>query len=116
MSTSLLQKKNIILIITHSKQTNNIKATIKLTKKNKTKIIYITHNYHSPITKLTNYIIYSPTPKTPLLNHNTSTKILQLTLLNTFFISITQLNIKQTNINIQKTNTIINFFSPNTLK
>ncbi|ELB3003882.1 transcriptional regulator, partial [Escherichia coli] len=47
---------------------------------------------------------------------NASARILQLTLLDAFFVSVAQLNIEQANINMQKTGAIVDFFSPGALK
>ena len=58
----------------------------------------------------------SPAPETPLLGRNASARILQLTLLDAFFVSVAQLNIEQANINMQKTGAIVDFFSPGALK
>ncbi|MDK8024884.1 hypothetical protein QP699_29585, partial [Klebsiella michiganensis] len=65
---------------------------------------------------LADFIICSPAPETPLLGRNASARILQLTLLDAFFVSVAQLNIEQANLNMQKTGAIVNFFSPGALK
>ena len=105
-----------VLVVTHSGRTSDVKAAVELAKKNGAKIICITHSYHSPIAKLADYIICSPAPETPLLGRNASARILQLTLLDAFFVSVAQLNIEQANINMQKTGAIVDFFSPGALK
>lgn len=116
MSASLLQEGDVVLVVTHSGRTSDVKAAVELAKKNGAKIICITHSYHSPIAKLADYIICSPAPETPLLGRNASARILQLTLLDAFFVSVAQLNIEQANINMQKTGAIVDFFSPGALK
>jgi RpiR family transcriptional regulator, repressor of rpiB and als operon len=108
MSASLLQEGDVVLVVTHSGRTSDVKAAVELAKKNGAKIICITHSYHSPIAKLADYIICSPAPETPLLGRNASARILQLTLLDAFFVSVAQLNIEQANINMQKTGAIFN--------
>lgn len=84
MSASLLQEGDVVLVVTHSGRTSDVKAAVELAKKNGAKIICITHSYHSPIAKLADYIICSPAPETPLLGRNASARILQLTLLDAF--------------------------------
>ena len=116
MSASLLQEGDVVLVVTHSGRTSDVKAAVELAKKNGAKIICITHSYHSQIAKLADYIISSPAPETPLLGRNASARILQLTLLDAFFVSVAQLNIEQANINMQKTGAIVDFFSPGALK
>ena len=112
----MLQEGDVGLVVTHSGRTSDVKAAVELAKKNGAKIICITHSYHSPIAKLADYIICSPAPETPLLGRNASARILQLTLLDAFFVSVAQLNIEQANINMQKTGAIVDFFSPGALK
>lgn len=116
MSASLLKEGDVVLVVTHSGRTSDVKAAVELAKKNGAKIICITHSYHSPIAKLADYIICSPAPETPLLGRNASARILQLTLLDAFFVSVAQLNIEQATINMQKTGAIVDFFSPGALK
>ncbi|TGD04042.1 MurR/RpiR family transcriptional regulator [Salmonella enterica] len=116
MSASLLKEGDVVLVVTHSGRTSDIKSAVELAKKNGAKIICITHSYHSPIAKLADYIICSPAPETPLLGRNASARILQLTLLDAFFVSVAQLNIEQATINMQKTGAIVDHFSPGALK
>lgn len=116
MSASLLKEGDVVLVVSHSGRTSDIKSAVELAKKNGAKIICITHSYHSPIAKLADFIICSPAPETPLLGRNASARILQLTLLDAFFVSVAQLNIEQANLNMQKTGAIVNFFSPGALK
>lgn len=92
----------MVLVVSHSGRTSDIKSAVELAKKNGAKIICITHSYHSPIAKLADFIICSPAPETPLLGRNASARILQLTLLDAFFVSVAQLNIEQANLNMQK--------------
>ena len=116
MSASLLKKGDVVLVVTHSGRTSDIKSAVELAKKNGAKIICITHSYHSPIAKLADFIICSPAPETPLLGRNASARILQLTLLDAFFVSVAQQNIEQATLNMQKTGAIVDFFSPGALK
>ena len=107
---------NIPMVSAIMQAVSGEKLAVELAKKNGAKIICITHSYHSPIAKLADYIICSPAPETPLLGRNASARILQLTLLDAFFVSVAQLNIEQANINMQKTGAIVDFFSPGALK
>ena len=116
MSASLLKEGDVVLVVSHSGRTSDVKAAVELAKKNGAKIICITHSYHSPIAKLADYIICSPAPETPLLGRNASARILQLTLLDALFVSVAQQNIEQATLNMQKTGAIVDFFSPGALK
>ncbi|MBJ7223104.1 MULTISPECIES: MurR/RpiR family transcriptional regulator [unclassified Brenneria] len=110
MSAALLQEGDVVLVVSHSGRTSDVKAAVELAKKNGAKIICITHSYHSPIAKLADFIICSPAPETPLLGRNASARILQLTLLDAFFVSVAQQNIEQATLNMEKTGAIVDFF------
>ncbi len=97
----VIEKGDVVLVVTHSGRTSDIKSAVELAKKNGAKIICITHSYHSPIAKLADFIICSPAPETPLLGRNASARILQLTLLDAFFVSVAQQNIEQATLNMQ---------------
>ncbi|ANI84929.1 MULTISPECIES: MurR/RpiR family transcriptional regulator [Kosakonia] len=116
MSASLLKEGDVVLVVSHSGRTSDLKAAVELAKKNGAKIICITHSYHSPIAKMADFIICSPAPETPLLGRNASARILQLTLLDAFFVSVAQQNIELATQNMQKTGAIVDFFSPGALK
>ncbi|MBV7405909.1 D-allose utilization transcriptional regulator AlsR [Enterobacter sp. ENT03] len=110
MSAALLQEGDVVLVVSHSGRTGDLKAAVELAKKNGAKIICITHSYHSPIAKLADFIICSPAPETPLLGRNASARILQLTLLDAFFVSVAQQDSKQATLNMEKTGAIVDFF------
>ena len=44
MSASLLQEGDVVLVVTHSGRTSDVKAAVELAKKNGAKIICITHS------------------------------------------------------------------------
>ena len=116
MSAALLKEGDVVLVVSHSGRTHDIKSAVELAKQNGAKIICITHSYHSPIAKLSDFIICSPAPDTPLLGRNASARILQLVLLDAFFVSVAQQNIEKSTLNMQKTGAIVDFFSPGALK
>jgi DNA-binding MurR/RpiR family transcriptional regulator len=111
MSASLLKEGDVVLVVSHSGRTSDIKSAVSWRKK-WGKIICITHSYHSPIAKLADFIICSPAPETPLLGRNASARILQLTLLDALFVSVAQQNIEQANLNMQKTAQLLISFHP----
>ncbi|HGN1705401.1 TPA: MurR/RpiR family transcriptional regulator [Providencia rettgeri] len=116
MSASQLSDGDVVLVISHSGHTSDVKAAVELAKNNGAKIICVTHSYHSPIAKLADFIICSPAPDTMLLGRNASARILQLTLLDAFFVSVAQVDIEKTNLSMKKTGEIVEFFSPGALK
>lgn len=48
MSASLLKEGDVVLVVSHSGRTSDIRSAVELAKKNGAKIICITHSYHSP--------------------------------------------------------------------
>lgn len=110
MSAALLKKGDVVLVVSHSGRTTDLKAAVAVAKQNGAKIICITHSYNSPIAKLADFIVCSPAPETPLLGRNASARILQLTLLDAFFVSVAQQNPEQTTLNMEKTADIVRFF------
>ncbi|CAK9886198.1 MAG: HTH-type transcriptional regulator RpiR [Candidatus Erwinia impunctatus] len=116
VSAALLKPGDVVLVISHSGRTSDLKAAVELAKKNGAKIICITHSDHSPIAQLADFIICSPAPGTPLLGRNASARILQLTLSDALFTSVAQQNIEQATLNMKKTGAIVEYFSPGALR
>ncbi|MBJ3815879.1 MurR/RpiR family transcriptional regulator [Shimwellia pseudoproteus] len=110
MSAALLQPGDVVLVVTHSGQTSDLIAAVKLAKDNGAQVICITHSHHSPVARLADFIICSPAPDTPLLGRNASARILQLTLLDAFFVSVAQQDTAQATANMQKTAAIVALF------
>lgn len=116
MSAALLGKGDAVLVVTHSGHTRDIEGAVALAKANGAAVICITHSHHSPIARLADFIICSPAPDTPLLGRNASARILQLTLLDAFFVAVAQQDTEQATANLQKTAAIVARFSPGALR
>lgn len=116
MSAALLQPGDVVLVVTHSGHTSDIEAVAQLAKNNGAQVICITHSPQSPIARLADFIICSPAPDTPLLGRNASARILQLTLLDAFFVSVAQQDTARATANMQKTAAIVAMFSPGALR
>jgi DNA-binding MurR/RpiR family transcriptional regulator len=82
---------------------------VSIAKDNGAKIICITHSSNSPIAQLADFNICSPAPETPLLGRNASARILQLTLLDAFFVSVARQDIDLSNRNLEKTSAITQY-------
>ncbi|MDY4281592.1 MAG: MurR/RpiR family transcriptional regulator [[Pasteurella] mairii] len=93
MSASLLTDKDVVLIISHSGKTTDLLQVIKEARKNGAKIICITHSDISPIAALSDFVICTPAPNTPLLGKNASARILQLILVDAFFVIVANQNL-----------------------
>ncbi|OOS01815.1 transcriptional regulator [Canicola haemoglobinophilus] len=103
MSASLLTEDDVILVVSHSGKTTDLLKVVNEARKNGAKIICITHSDISPIANLSDFVICTPAPDTPLLGKNASARILQLILVDAFFVSVAQQNIELSKINLEKT-------------
>ncbi len=110
MSASLLGEDDVVLVVSHSGRTSDLQQAVTIAKNNGAKIICITHSDSSPIARLADFNISSPAPETPLLGRNASARILQLTLLDAFFVSVAKQNLELSNQNLEKTSAIISYF------
>jgi DNA-binding MurR/RpiR family transcriptional regulator len=109
MSASLLQPGDAALVVSHSGRTTDLKRVVEIAKDNGAKIICITHSSNSAIARLADFNICSPAPETPLLGRNASARILQLTLLDAFFVSVARQDIDLANKNLEKTSAITQY-------
>lgn len=103
MSSSLLTPNDVVLVVSHSGKTTDLLKVIKQAKINGAKVICITHSNISPIAELADYVICSPAPDTPLLGKNASARILQLILVDVFFVAVAQQNIQAAELNLERT-------------
>lgn len=110
MSASLLSEEDVVFVVSHSGKTSDLLRAIKIAKKNGAKIICITHSNLSPITELADFVICTPAPDSPLLGKNASARILQLILVDAFFVSVAKQNIQFSESNLEKTALVTEYF------
>jgi len=110
MSASLLTPDDVILVVSHSGKTTDLLKVVNEAKKKGAKIICITHSDISPIAMLSDFVICTPAPDTPLLGKNASARILQLILVDAFFVAVAQQNLTLSEINLEKTFESTNYF------
>ncbi|WP_268746709.1 transcriptional repressor AlsR [Chelonobacter oris] len=110
MSASMLSEEDVVVVVSHSGKTSDLLEAVSVARKNGTKIICITHSYTSPIADLSDFIICTPAPDTPLLGKNASARILQLILVDAFFVSVALQNMEFSEINLEKTSHITDYF------
>lgn len=103
MSASLLDKDDIVLVVSHSGKTADLLTVVNEARKKGAKVICITHSDISPIAMVSDYVICTPAPDTPLLGKNASARILQLILVDAFFVAVAQQNIEQAKVNLERT-------------
>ena len=110
MSASMLTEEDVVVVVSHSGKTSDLLEAVSVARKNGAKIICITHSYTSPIAELSDFIICTPAPDTPLLGKNASARILQLILVDTFFVSVALQNMAFSQVNLEKTSNITDYF------
>ncbi|KGQ54581.1 transcriptional regulator [Gallibacterium anatis str. Avicor] len=110
MSASLLTKDDVVLVVSHSGKTSDLLRATKIAKQNGAKIICITHSNISPIAELADFVICTPAPNTPLLGKNASARILQLILVDAFFVSVAKQDIQFSELNLEKTSLVTEYF------
>ncbi|MDA3977719.1 transcriptional repressor AlsR [Gallibacterium sp. AGMB14963] len=110
MSASLLTKDDVVLVVSHSGKTSDLLRAIKIAKQNGAKIICITHSNISPIAALADFVICTPAPNTPLLGKNASARILQLILVDAFFVSVAKQDLQFSERNLEKTSLVTEYF------
>ncbi|AMM81120.1 MULTISPECIES: transcriptional repressor AlsR [Pasteurella] len=103
MSASLLSEQDVVLVVSHSGKTADLLKVVKEARENGAKIICITHSDISPIVALSDFVICTPAPDTQLLGKNASARILQLILVDAFFMAVAKLDMQRAEENLQKT-------------
>lgn len=110
MSASMLTEDDVVVVVSHSGKTSDLLEAVKVARNNGAKIICITHSYISPIAELSDFIICTPAPDTPLLGKNASARILQLILVDAFFVAVARQNMAFSEVNLDKTSHITDYF------
>lgn len=110
MSASLLSEQDVVLVVSHSGKTSDLLRATKIAKENGAKIICITHSNISPIAELADFVICTPAPDSPLLGKNASARILQLILVDAFFVSVAKQDIVFSEQNLEKTALVTEYF------
>lgn len=110
MSASMLTADDVVLVVSHSGKTSDLLTAVKVAKQNGAKVICITHSNISPITELSDFVICTPAPDTTLLGKNASARILQLILVDAFFVSVALQNMYLSETNLNKTTAITEYF------
>ncbi|MCW9719055.1 transcriptional repressor AlsR [Avibacterium sp. 21-599] len=110
MSASLLNEQDVVLVVSHSGKTSDLLRATKIAKENGAKIICITHSNISPIAELADFVICTPAPDSPLLGKNASARILQLILVDAFFVSVAKQDIVFSEQNLEKTSLVTEYF------
>lgn len=88
MAASLLTEKDVAVGISVSGSTKDTIANLQLAKQVGAKIICITHNARSPITKLSDVELLMASRENPLEGSSLSTKISQLTVIEMLYVGV----------------------------
>jgi len=89
MFTSLVDKGDIVLGISHTGATKNIVQILKLTQLKGAHTISLTNYMNSPITEVSDVSLVSTAKNHPITGENASARIVQLSILDALYTSLT---------------------------
>ncbi len=88
MTSSILQKGDVILGISHSGTTKTVIDVLRLAKAQEAKTICITNHAMSPITEVSDLVLCSSAQNSPLTGENASARIAQLNILDALYTTL----------------------------
>lgn len=88
MSTSLIQKDDIVLGISHTGATKNIVQILKLARHQGAQTICLTNYMHSPVTEVAEFSLVSTAKNDPITGENAAARIVQLSILDALYTSL----------------------------
>lgn len=83
-----LNENDAMVVISQSGDTRELLQAVEIAKKRGVRIICITNDNLSPLSRLSDVSIFSPARSGPLLGQNAVARVIQLNLLDTLFIAI----------------------------
>jgi DNA-binding MurR/RpiR family transcriptional regulator len=95
-AAALLQKGDVVIAVSHSGSTKDPIETIEIAKKNGAKIICITNNSLSPITKVSDVKLHTASRETRFRSEAMSSRLAQTSILNSLYMTVALGDIKKT--------------------
>ena len=92
MSSSLLQPNDVALGISHTGASRDVTDALGRAKKNGATTICITHRSTSPITKVSDIILVTAAKQTAFRSETSSSRIAQLTIIDTLYVGVAHKN------------------------
>ncbi len=83
-----LEKDDVVMVVSQSGDTRELLQAVQVAKERGARIVCITNDNASPLSKNADLSIFSPARGGPLLGQNAVARIIQLNLLDTLFIAI----------------------------
>jgi len=102
MMAALLDKKDVVLGISHSGSTKDPVETFKISKKTGAKTISITSNKLSPLAKLSDVVLQTSSKETRFKSEALASRIAQISIVNAIFTILSMKNLKRTIENTKK--------------
>ena len=103
MSTSLTNKNDVVIGISHSGTTKSVIEALKLSKAHGAKTICITNHALSPITTVATVSLHTSAKNSPLSGENAAARIAQLSILDALYTILVLHHNKISYSNLQKT-------------
>jgi DNA-binding MurR/RpiR family transcriptional regulator len=96
MTAALLQKGDVIVAVSHSGSTKDPIETIEVAKKNGAKVVSITNNSLSPLTKVSDVKLFTASRETKFRSEAMSSRISQTGILNSLYMALALSDMKKT--------------------
>jgi len=103
MSSALLKPADVAIGISHTGATRDVCDALENAKKSGATTICITHRSTSPITKVSDIKLFTAAKETAFGSDAMSSRIAQLTIIDTLYLGVALLNYDRSMLNIQKT-------------
>ena len=103
MSASLLTKDDVVVAISHTGRNRALLYNLNIARETGASIIVITNYGKSPITKLADVVLYTSSSETAFKSDALSSRIAELTILDSLFVAVSFINYDQSQENITKT-------------
>jgi DNA-binding MurR/RpiR family transcriptional regulator len=103
MSASLLGPDDVVLAVSHSGQTSDVLAGVRVARRCGARIIALTNSFASALAQEADLVLCAPAKDSPLMGQNAAARIAQLTLIDTLFMCLARQNYDLAKANLRKT-------------
>ena len=92
MSASVLENPDVVIVISHSGQTESVLAAAELARKNTASVIALSNYSRSPLADIADITLASTALGGPLLGENAAARIAQLNIFDVIFVEVARLD------------------------
>jgi DNA-binding MurR/RpiR family transcriptional regulator len=96
MTAALLEKGDVVIAVSHSGSTKDPIETVEAAKKNGAKVICITNNSLSPLTKISDIKLFTASRETKFRSEAMASRIAQTGILNALYMAVALSDMKKT--------------------